>query len=390
VVPDTSAVTWNWNFGNGQSSTLMNPSPVQYQNAGNYPVSLVVTNSSGCRDSVSTNIDAYPIPVVSAGPDTLICQGTGRMLNATGADTYQWSPATGLSCTNCQNPIATPAVETQYIVTGTTIHGCSSIDSVTVSVVLPFQMTTYGGDTLCVGKSTRMAASGAHHYQWSPAAGLDDPTAATPIASPQSTTNYMVVGFDDKQCFTDTSYIRVVVYPIPTVDAGPDKTINVGQTIDLVPTISPDVTAVTWTPTGSIFRNDFPAISVKPRETTTYQIIAKNPGKCTAVDQVTVHVICNGANVFIPNTFSPNGDGSNDIFYPRGTGLFNIKTMRIFNRWGEMVFEKSNFNANDMMSGWDGTYKGQKLNPDVFVYIIDVRCDNDNTLNYKGNVTLIR
>lgn len=390
VVPDTSAVSWNWNFGNGQSSTLMNPSPVQYQNAGNYPVSLVVTNSSGCRDSVSTNIDAYPIPVVSAGPDTLICQGTGRMLNATGANTYQWSPATGLSCTNCQNPIATPAVETQYIVTGTTIHGCSSIDSVTVSVVLPFQMTTYGGDTLCVGKSTRMAASGAHHYQWSPAAGLDDPTAATPIASPQSTTNYMVVGFDDKQCFTDTSYIRVVVYPIPTVDAGPDKTINVGQTIDLVPTISPDVTAVTWTPTGSIFRNDFPAISVKPRETTTYQIIAKNPGKCTAVDQVTVHVICNGANVFIPNTFSPNGDGSNDIFYPRGTGLFNIKTMRIFNRWGEMVFEKSNFNANDMMSGWDGTYKGQKLNPDVFVYIIDVRCDNDNTLNYKGNVTLIR
>ena len=150
----------------------MNPSPVQYQNAGNYPVSLVVTNSSGCRDSVSTNIDAYPIPVVSAGPDTLICQGTGRMLNATGANTYQWSPATGLSCTNCQNPIATPAVETQYIVTGTTIHGCSSIDSVTVSVVLPFQMTTYGGDTLCVGKSTRMAASGAHHYQWSPAAGL--------------------------------------------------------------------------------------------------------------------------------------------------------------------------------------------------------------------------
>ena len=166
----------------------MNPSPVQYQNAGNYPVSLVVTNSSGCRDSVSTNIDAYPIPVVSAGPDTLICQGTGRMLNATGANTYQWSPATGLSCTNCQNPIATPAVETQYIVTGTTIHGCSSIDSVTVSVVLPLPDDNLWWRYTLRRKINQDGGFRAHHYQWSPAAGLDDPTAATPIASPQSTT----------------------------------------------------------------------------------------------------------------------------------------------------------------------------------------------------------
>ena len=109
-----------------------------------------------------------------------------------------------------------------------------------------------------------------------------------------------------------------------------------------------------------------------------------------ARDVVTVHVLCNGANVFIPNTFSPNADGANDVFYPRGTGLFKIKTLRIFNRWGQVVFEKQSFNANDALSGWDGTFKGAKLSADVFVYMIDIICDNNSVLTYKGNVALIQ
>jgi gliding motility-associated-like protein len=105
---------------------------------------------------------------------------------------------------------------------------------------------------------------------------------------------------------------------------------------------------------------------------------------------VTVFVLCNGANIFIPNTFSPNGDGANDVFYPRGTGLFNIKTLRIFNRWGEVVFEKGGFAANDVSAGWDGTYKGLQLNPDVYVYTADILCDNKTILTLKGNIALIR
>ncbi|HNP54171.1 MAG TPA: gliding motility-associated C-terminal domain-containing protein, partial [Ferruginibacter sp.] len=164
----------------------------------------------------------------------------------------------------------------------------------------------------------------------------------------------------------------------------------VGQTLDLVPVISPDVTEALWSPTGGIFRTDFPGITIKPRETTTYKVVVSNPGKCTASDEVTINVICNGSNVFIPNTFSPNDDGSNDVFYPRGTGLFTIKKMRIFNRWGEMIYDRSNFNANDANAGWDGSFRGQKLNPDVYVYVIEISCDNATTLNYKGNITLIR
>ena len=201
---------------------------------------------------------------------------------------------------------------------------------------------------------------------------------------------YRVIGTDNMRCFTDTAYIPLKVFPIPTVEAGPDKTINVGQVIDLVPELSADVTKVTWSPTGNIFRNNYPAITVKPRETTTYTVDVSNNGGCVARDNITIHVICNGANVFIPNTFTPNGDNANDVFYPRGTGLFTIKSARVFNRWGEVVYERSNFQANDMSAGWDGTYKGIKLNPDIYVYVIDVLCDNNTTLPFKGNIALLK
>ena len=389
-VADTSALNWQWNFGNGHTSTLQNPPAEIYSVAGNFPVSLLVTNSSGCMDTVLSSVSAFSLPTVSAGVDTMICKGIGRTLIATGAANYTWTPSTGLSCTNCANPVATPDSMITYIVSGTNAQGCSDTDSVIVKVQYPFIMNHSPGDTLCIGSSLNLFASGAYTYTWSPATGLNNTTSANPIAAPLVSTTYRVIGKDDKNCFSDTAFIPIAVYGIPTVEAGPDKTINVGQTVDLIPVISTDVIDVMWTPTGSIFRNIYPAVTVKPRETTTYTVTVKNAGGCTARDNVTVYVICNGANVFIPNTFSPNGDGANDIFYPRGTGLFNIKTARVFNRWGEVVYEKSGFLPNDASAGWDGTYKGKKLGVDIYVYVIEILCDNNTLLVYKGNIALIK
>ncbi|NJO24909.1 MAG: gliding motility-associated C-terminal domain-containing protein [Bacteroidia bacterium] len=127
-----------------------------------------------------------------------------------------------------------------------------------------------------------------------------------------------------------------------------------------------------------------------PKVNTTYTVTVSNNGNCIATDFVTVFVTCTKGNLYIPNTFSPNGDGMNDIFYPRGRGINAIKALRVFNRWGQLVFEKQNFNANDASSGWDGTFKGAHLTPDVYVYIIDVVCENNTLLTFKGDVSLIR
>jgi gliding motility-associated-like protein len=259
-----------------------------------------------------------------------------------------------------------------------------------VDVKQPFNMLSSNGDTLCRGGSARLYASGAHTYVWSPSTGLNNTTLANPLATPATTTTYRVIGTDDRNCFTDTGYAVVRVYPIPTIDAGQDQTINVGQTLKLTPTVSADVSRVTWVHLPSIINTNGNSITVKPTETTTYTAEAINDGGCKTRDNVTVHVICNGSNIFLPNTFTPNGDGINDIFYPRGGGLFKIKTLRIFSRWGEVMYEKSNFNANDASAGWNGTYKGAVLTPDVYVYTIDVLCDNNTVLTLKGNVALLQ
>lgn len=389
-VPDSSVITWQWSLGNGNISNLQIPAAQLYGNPAVYNIQLIATNSSGCKDTVNKTIEAYLIPVVNAGLDTLVCRGSGTTLNAIGAATYIWTPANGLSCINCANPVASPDSLTTYAVRGTTIFGCSNTDTVVVKVKQPFIMKSHPGDTLCKGGAVRLYANGAATYNWSPSTALNNTTSATPLASPATTTTYRVIGEDDRKCFRDTNFVTIKVYPIPTVEAGQDKTINVGQSVDLVPEISGDVTSVNWFPVTNIVSTHYPAITVKPNETTEYIVEVKNPGGCKKRDKLTVFVVCNGANVFIPNTFSPNGDGMNDIFYPRGTGLFRIKTFRVFNRWGEVVYEKNAFMPNDASAGWNGTHNGQKLTPDVYVYTIEIVCDNNNTLVFKGNVALIQ
>ena len=390
---DTSAITWQWVINNGTANPIIgnavNFNGILFQNAGQYVGNLYATNSSGCKDTSNINVDVFAKPIISAGNDITICQGTGQTLAGTGGVSYVWAPSTGLSCTNCISPTATPAVLQTYVVTGTSALGCQNTDSVVVAVQYPFNMPDGVNEQLCIGKSKVLTANGAITYEWSPSAGLSSTTNRVVTASPTVTTNYRVVGRDDKNCFTDTAFYFVKVFPIPTVNAGNTKKINVGQTVLITPTISADVNSVIWNPTTNIVANTYPSILVKPNVDTKYKVTVSNVGGCTAESFVDVIVTCDGTNVFIPNTFSPNGDGSNEIFYPRGTGLFSIKTFRIFNRWGEQVYERYGFKANDENAGWDGTFKGKKLMPDVYVYMMDVQCENNSVLVYKGNIALI-
>jgi gliding motility-associated-like protein len=247
------------------------------------------------------------------------------------------------------------------------------------------------GDTICVGESVRLFASGSQRYSWQPSTGLNDPNSASPQVSPLSSTLYTVTASDSANCFVDTASIFIKVFPIPTVEAGPDQTIEVGSTgVQLHATGSSDVVLWKWSPSPGLSCIDCPDPNAAPKQTTQYSVEVKNEGECVAKDNLTIYVICNQGNLFIPNTFSPNGDGMNDRFYPRGKGVFMIKSLRVFNRWGEMVFERLNFNPNDASAGWDGRYKGKQLSPDVFVYECEVVCENNQLLSYKGDVTLLQ
>ena len=390
INPDTSAITWQWTFSNGLQSNSQNPSALVFATAGVYSAQAIAINSSGCRILPTVQLEAFGIPVVNAGCDQEYLQGSGKVLRPQVQTCISGRRPQALVVQIVPHLIATPDSAITLYCHRRFYSRLHRTDIVKVTVNYPFNMQNSPGDTLCKGQSAILSASGAASYAWSPSLGLNTTSGNTVTATPANTTHYRVIGYDGKNCFTDTAYFMVKVYPIPTVTAGADRTINVGQTITLTPTISSDVTNVVWSPTTGLVSNNYPSVTVRPTMDMEYKATVTNAGGCTASDIMSIHVLCNGANVFIPNTFSPNGDGANDIFYTRGTGLFTIKQARIFNRWGEEVYAKYNINANDANAGWDGTHKGQKLTPDVYVYMFEIQCENNTTMIYKGNVALIR
>ena len=392
---DTSAVTWNWDFGGGITSTAQNPSGIIVANAGNYPVSVTAKNSSGCTATATSAVAVHALPSVKAAADTTtICKASTVSLQATGAAEYVWKAAQSISCTNCSNPVAKPDSTSLYRVTGKDGFGCTATDSILVNVSQPVHISvTAKSDTLCHGETKQLTAAGAKTYQWFPSIYLSDASTAQPVfnAAADTAITYKVTGYDENRCFTDTATIRVKVYPIPQMQLVQSNiSAPSGSKFRLSTINSADVTKWKWTPALWLDNPNVPSPVAQPRENITYTVVAANDGACVTRAQVDVIVTCNGGNIFVPNTFSPNGDGANDVFYPRGTGLYNIKSFRVFNRWGQQVFEKVNTAANNAADGWDGTLNGQKLPSGVYVYIIEVLCTNNMLVPVKGNITLLR
>ncbi|RYZ44282.1 MAG: gliding motility-associated C-terminal domain-containing protein, partial [Sphingobacteriales bacterium] len=340
------------------------------------------SNSGSITDTASVYITVHAAPKVNAGADMAICKGEVQRLQASGAAKYTWSGSPALSCTSCEGPMAAPVATTSFIVTGYTDYGCSAKDSVLVTVRQPIKLTVDPVDDICIGKTVTLSARGADAYSWAPSAGINNPTSPVTTVSPKVTTQYTVVGKDAAGCFADTANVKVTVWTVPTVEAGEVQTLTAGQTIKLKPTYSKDVTTYRWSNAQTLNCADCPFPEAAPKNETIYRVEVANNGGCKAQDEVTIRVICSNGNLFIPNTFSPNQDGRNDNFYPRGNGIGRIKSLKIYNRSGDLVFSNENFQANNPAAGWDGRYKGQQLPADVFLYTCEVVCSNNEVLTY--------
>jgi gliding motility-associated-like protein len=189
---------------------------------------------------------------------------------------------------------------------------------------------------------------------------------------------------------TDTAYKNILVHALPTVTLPPSLTKIVGFPITLPAVYSSGVVSYNWTPATGLDCPTCPQPEAAPKFTTRYTVSALDSNNCKNTAEVQVIVICEGATIFVPNTFSPNGDGVNDIFYVRGKGLDRVKSLRIFNRWGEVVFEQRDFLVNSAQHGWDGKYKGNKPLTDVYIYQVEVFCENGEIIRFDGNVALIK
>jgi gliding motility-associated-like protein len=378
-----------WFFHDGQISTLSNPE--HYYTPGSFSVILTEITSTGCYDTVNTTLTIFNIPQITARPDTTVCLGDSAMLYASGGTSYIWGPPTNLSCTSCPSPYANPATQTAYFVTGTDANGCTNTDTTIVFLKTKVAGSADSIGQICQHDTLQLHASADDNnavYTWLPPDGLSDSHSSNPFASPSGTTDYMLI-ISEGKCIPDTLFSNIIVHPVPSISAGPDQTIIAGNSTTIYTTAA-NVISYLWTPDSALSCDTCADPDADPKHSIRYRVTATSDFGCVDSSSVLIKIICDHSQVYIPNTFTPNGDGANDHFYPHGKGLQIIKSFRIYDRWGEMVFEKQNFNLNEIDKSWDGTYNGQKLTPDVYVYVVDAICDTGDPITWTGDVALIR
>ncbi len=200
-------ISYNWDLGNGQTSTAQDP-VVTYSGPGTYTVTLTVTSDNGCTATVSQQVTIAPLPTANAGPDQTMCVGGNATLSASGGGTYQWN-------TGSTSDIITvsPSSSTTYTVTITDANGCTATDQVNVAVNPLPNITVSPDQSVCNGQSVTLSANGGTTYSWSPTGDNTQTISVTPGSS----TTYAVTGTDANGC-QSTAFVNVTVNPVPVVN----------------------------------------------------------------------------------------------------------------------------------------------------------------------------
>ncbi len=295
---------WSWTFtgGSPSSSTVQNPTNICYNTAGTYTVTLVASNSFG-SNTATQSITVNAIPVVTKNPAApSICSGGSVSITASGASTYAWAPATGLSATTGATVTASPTTTTTYTITGTSGAGCSATTAVTVTVnPNPTVTANPSAPSYCAGGSVSITAGGASTYAWAPATGLSSTTGATVTASPTTTTTYTITGTSGAGC-TNTVAVTVTVNPIPTITKNPAApSICSGGSVAIT---AGGASTYAWAPATGLSATTGATVTASPTTTTTYTITGTSGAGCTNTTTVTVTV--NPLPVLTANPSAPS------------------------------------------------------------------------------------
>jgi gliding motility-associated-like protein len=370
----------------------------------NQPILFMTDTAQGCQAAVagSPRIDVLgAIPLFGKDKEEFCDQGTVQFKDFTtkneAIQSTLWtfgnagtSTATDPSFNFTQPGLYEVTLEI------TTISNCTSSYKDTVLVYRTPAPTIISRDTICINVTEPFTAVLAQadtsiNYLWTFGNGqtakdsISNATFTTGGAFPVTLTATNKIG-----CTAGSNKSIYVAIPPTGKPVQNPITIISGGSAPLAMNYTGNIATYNWSPATGLNCVDCPIPTATPRFTTKYNLELSDVFGCRSSSEVTVNVVCNNLNYFVPNTFSPNGDGHNETFFARGTGLFSIKSFTVFNRWGQIVFEKKNMAVNDPGVGWNGTFNGQKASPDVYVYIIEILCDNGMVVPVKGNVTLLR
>jgi gliding motility-associated-like protein len=396
----TGGVSYSWSGPNGFSSsnqiTFING--VTLGQAGQYTV--VVTNANTCTNTALATLVVNPAPTPTASSNSPICVNTDLSLSAAGGITYNWTGPNGFMSNN-QNPsfnASSTAMSGNYSVTVTDINGCSGTAGITATVnPLPVPMVTAGDNIGCAPFCVTFTASSvpsAVSAGWVLGNGAFSSGVLNTTACYNTTGTYTVSAdvTDINGCRATATY-TIEVYPQPVADfnyAPIKPVINIDSDVQFTDA-SHGATIVSW---NWFFTNTAQHQSIQQHPNFVYQepgeyvvaLVIKSDKGCydTILKPI---VIAEDFGIYVPNAFTPNEDGVNDTFQPKGFGIIKYE-LQIFDRWGEKIFQ-----TNEFEKGWDGFYQGRGGNicpADVYTWLINVTSVFNKAHEFTGHVTLMK
>lgn len=366
----SGAVSYTWNNGVTNGVSFVPSSTQTYTVTG--------TNANGCVNTDQVTVTVNPSTSVNAGVDQSVCQGGSVTLTATGAQTYSWN--NGIT-----NGVSfTPGSTQTYTVTGTNANGCQSTDQVIVTVNPLPNVSAGGNQTICEGSPIVLSGSGASTYVWSNS--IQNNVGFTP---PLGVNTYVVTGTTAAGCQnTDTVVITVVLVPTAILGSNSPLSGYPGLVVEFTnESLNSNSYSFTF---GNGTSYNTTNISATPSTTygfpgTFTVILTASNGVCQDTAHLEVIVIpFPPMTVVMPNIFTPNGDGNNDVFFIRLENAVSVE-VTIVNRWGNKMVTFSGLNAF-----WDGRVNGNLADEGVYFYTYTATGLDGTTQTGEGNVQLIR
>jgi len=379
----------NFSFNWSPEPDIVNPNAanttLNAQTSGYYTLTASYPGCLPMPDSFY--LEVQPVPRVNIGPDRYICtydtiQFIGAVMPSNyNGYTFNWSPGTDLNDSTAQNPVFSgDNYIPEMTLKVTTSIGCTGSDTMMI-VVYPGDFLTASSDTgTCPPAMIQLASGGAATYSWSPSYGLSATDIPNPVASPVTTTDYTLIGsktYNGHVCY-DTQRVAVNVYPAATLNLPDSVQIWPGESYQMDPEGNGSYYA--WFPPSGLSATNISNPVANPEVRTRYFVTSTTEHGCIVKDSI--DILVNTETVLdAPNAFSP-GSGEFKIVK---RGIATLQSFRIYNRWGNKVFETSNIDA-----GWDGTYNGQPQPMGVYVYTIEATTNTGRPFKKNGDVTLLR
>ena len=367
---------------------------ITYQNNNVFSVSpgtymVYVKDANGCTINTPNYTVAFDNTMsLSILDNPTICEGKNTTLSiATTGTVISWTPATALSNPNIANPVASPTVTTKYYVRST-LGLCSKTDSLIVYVNPAPHADAGENQTICFGGSTRLHGSGGNIYKWDPVTYLSDANAQDPDVTRPATILYHLSVIDANGCISlQKDDVTITVLPPAKLFAGHDTMVAMNQPLQLnaVDVNNTGFTQYYWTPSTGL-NNPFihNPVAQLTAPSTLFIVTGTTDSNCEGKDSLWVETF-KGPEIYVPTTFTPNGDGRNDILKPIPVGIKSFTYFKVFNRFGELVFYSTNANE-----GWDGRIKGYLQNMSSFVWIAEAVDYNGKVIQRKGTTLIVQ